>query len=173
MSDSNLLQQLRGLGRDVDQVKTIERPGGVTGFDTFYASGSWTPTLKGTTIAGTFTYTNQNGTYTRIGNLVVALGRVSISAITVAPTGNLRIAGLPITPDTLSAGKAGTTHINDWNGVTFTAGYTYMGGWVVNATTEIALTESGSNVADIFLPAANLILVGGNSEFNFTATYRV
>ena len=161
------------VARSVEQSRVVERPGGVTGFDTFFAIGTWTPSLKGTTIAGTFTYTNQQGHYTRIGDLVSAFGRVTISAIAVAPTGNLRIAGLPITPTTLSEGKAGTTHVNDWNGITFGAGYTYMGGWVVNATAEIALTESGSNIADIFLPAAGLVLVGGTSELNFTATYRV
>lgn len=135
--------------------------------------GTWTPSVKGTTIAGTFTYTNQSGHYTRLGNLVFAFGTVSISAIAVAPTGNLRIAGLPFTPDTLGEGKAGTTHINDWNGLTLGAGYTSIGGWVVNATTEIAITESGSNIQDAFLPAAGLVLVGGNAEITFTATYKV
>ncbi len=57
------------------------------------ATGSFTPTVAGMTIAGTGTYTTQLGKYTKIGNVVTFKVFVWITAHT--GTGNLIIAGLP------------------------------------------------------------------------------
>ena len=59
-------------------------------------SGTWTPAFAGTTIAGSFTYAAQLGRYTRVGNQVIIHAYVQISAIGVAPTGNMQITGIPI-----------------------------------------------------------------------------
>lgn len=61
----------------------------------WYEEGSWTPTVVGSTTAGTGTYTYQYGRYTRVGNRVDIQGAVRITAHTGA--GNMRIAGLPFT----------------------------------------------------------------------------
>ncbi len=136
--------------------------------------GAWTPSLVGTTIAGTFTYALQGGTWTRLGNRVLILGRINITAIAVAPTGNLTITGLPITSAaTSAAGIAGVVDVNDFTGITYTAGYNKVGGRINVATSVIALTETGSGVGAILLPAAALALVGGVAEFVFTAHYQV
>jgi len=58
--------------------------------------GSWTPTLSGSSTAGTFTYTTQNGSYVRAGNLVVINFAISWSAIGTA-AGNIVVNGLPFT----------------------------------------------------------------------------
>jgi hypothetical protein len=60
-----------------------------------YEEGSWTPTVIGTTVAGTATYTTQTGVYTKIGQLVSVAFRVDYSGGT--GSGNLRISGLPFT----------------------------------------------------------------------------
>jgi hypothetical protein len=65
-----------------------------------YEQGTWTPTVVGTTTAGTATYSQQNGQYTKIGNMVTATAYVEWSAHT--GTGNMTLGGLPFT--TLSAG---------------------------------------------------------------------
>lgn len=62
-----------------------------------YYTGTWTPAFIGTTIAGTFTYTTRIGRYRRIDDMVWIVGRVRISAISVNPTGNIQISGLPYT----------------------------------------------------------------------------
>jgi len=62
-----------------------------------YETGTWTPTIQGTTTNGTATYTNQQGTYTRIGDLCFVTLWLNWSGGT--GTGNLRIAGLPFTVD--------------------------------------------------------------------------
>ena len=61
----------------------------------FTETGTWTPVFAGSGTAGSFTYTAQVGHYTKIGNVVVAQFRVTISAISVAAVGYLYIQGLP------------------------------------------------------------------------------
>lgn len=61
----------------------------------YYQEGSFTPTIVGTTTAGTGTYTVQLGRYTRIGNRVLFSAYITWTAHT--GTGNMRISGLPFT----------------------------------------------------------------------------
>jgi len=61
-----------------------------------YETGAWTPVLSGYTGVG---YTNQNGYYTKVGRLVVAHFRISISSIGTF-NNNARITGLPFRADT-------------------------------------------------------------------------
>ena len=65
------------------------------------ASGSWTPTLTGGTAAGSTTYTTQAGTYSLLGNILIATFNIVITGAT--GTGDARIGNLPFTI------KAGTT----------------------------------------------------------------
>jgi hypothetical protein len=58
-----------------------------------YEEGTFTPTIIGTTTAGTGTYVSQVGNYTKIGRSVTVYGRVRISAHT--GTGNMLIGNLP------------------------------------------------------------------------------
>lgn len=60
-----------------------------------YEEGSWTPTIVGSSSAGTGTYTTQAGRYTKIGNLVFISGTIIWTAHT--GTGNILIGGLPFT----------------------------------------------------------------------------
>jgi hypothetical protein len=63
--------------------------------DTFagYKDGTFTPTIEGSTGAGTGTYTKQQGWYTRIGKLVFIAVDIGWSAHD--GTGNIVLAGLP------------------------------------------------------------------------------
>lgn len=61
-----------------------------------YEEGTWTPTLVGSTSAGTATFVSgPTGTYTKIGNQVTCYFSWNISAHT--GTGALRVNGLPFT----------------------------------------------------------------------------
>ncbi len=82
----------RDLARRLEQTQVKEVPGGITGFDTFYASGTYTPTYLGNTTAGVTTYTTQQGAWVRVGALIVVTGTVIWSAAT--GTG-LAVVGLP------------------------------------------------------------------------------
>lgn len=60
-----------------------------------YAEGTFTPTLIGGSVAGSTTYVDQEGYYTKIGNTVFIYARANISAAT--GSGNLTIGALPFT----------------------------------------------------------------------------
>jgi hypothetical protein len=62
-----------------------------------YEEGTFTPTIIGGTTAGTATYTQQTGQYTKIGNRVLISIRVGYNSGT--GTGALNIGGLPFTTD--------------------------------------------------------------------------
>jgi len=89
---SDLRKQVQ-IARSVEQSRVVERPG-ATGFDTFYASGSWVPTYAGSTTAGVTTYTSQFGTWWRIGSLIFYTVYVNWTAAT--GTGRARVS-LPFT----------------------------------------------------------------------------
>ena len=61
-----------------------------------YEEGTWTPTLVGQSTAGSPTYTDQTGTYTKIGNRVICHVRVDWTALG-GLLGNVEIHGLPFT----------------------------------------------------------------------------
>jgi hypothetical protein len=67
-----------------------------------YEEGTWTPTVIGTTTAGTVTYAVRNARYTKIGRTVFVETLLNWSAGT--GTGNLRVGDLPFT-----SGSAVTT----------------------------------------------------------------
>jgi hypothetical protein len=58
-------------------------------------SGTFTPSLKGDTTAGEFTYYNQYGQYTKIGNIIIVRIRIAIEEIRTPAAGNLMLVGLP------------------------------------------------------------------------------
>jgi hypothetical protein len=60
-----------------------------------YEEGTWTPTVIGSTTAGTGTYTDRSGYYTKIGNRITINGSCGISAHT--GTGNITLGVLPFT----------------------------------------------------------------------------
>src|SRR5687768_14704363 len=156
MSD---LYSTRNIGRTLEQTRVVERPGGVTGFTTFFETSSFTPTLFGSGTAGTFTYdaANTEARYTRVGNIVFVQGRVIITATSVAPTGNVSIGGLPLTSAaaTDSGNIAGVFH-TVWSGINLPAGYTYVAGVVVGSVTSAFLYEAGDNVARVIVQGGEM-----------------
>lgn len=172
MSDRNfedVLRRLRALEQWRDRNK-VEVP--------TYATGTWTPALSGDGAApGAFTYNAgaTGGTYTREGNIVIFRGRVYITAITGAPTAgsNMRIS-LPTlyTVATDSTAIAGNANISQ-TGITFTAGYHQVTGYVLSASPYVYLSQSGSGVVRANILAANVGLVGGAIDFIFAGSYQV
>ena len=62
-----------------------------------YEEGTWTPELSSDGTPPTIAYTEQQGTYTKIGNLVFLKARIR-GVLSVAGTGTPRITGLPAFP---------------------------------------------------------------------------
>jgi len=74
--------------------------------------GTWTPILRGSTTAGTFTYTAQSGSYRRVGKKVTVWARIQITGRTGAPAGQIQIAGLPFS----GLGNQGLCNLGAWDG---------------------------------------------------------
>lgn len=160
----------RDIARRLEQTQVIERPGGTSGQTTFYATGTFTPTLVGSTIAGTFTYTLQSGNYTRNGRIVFVTAHISISAITVAPTGNLQLGGLPFTSGTPDPG---TLNLSDYTGFTLGAGYSQLGARMNASAKTALLIKSGSAIQALVLAGGALALIGGSAEIVYSGTYQI
>jgi hypothetical protein len=70
---------------------------------TYYCEGSWTPTVIGSSSNPTVSYSNRQGTFTRIGNLVTAFFDLQMSSIS-GGSGNAYVSGLPFTVNSNMAG---------------------------------------------------------------------
>ena len=128
--------------------------------------GSWTPVLKGSTIAGTFTYSVQVGRYYKFGKLIFAMGRIDITAIGTSPTGQFRVGGLPFTA--LNASAIGTVNVGYLNQFNLATAGAFLQGLPLNNSTDIIFYENADNVT------ANLASATGiNATFAiiFTAIY--
>ena len=131
-----------------------------------YTAGAWVPTFAGTGTAGTFTYTAQSGRYVRIGNLVWITGYLAISAIAVAPTGNLTVTGLPWASRT-SVSQLAPLALGQYK-LDLTAGK-LPGAYIGATSAVITLVETQDATAVAFLPAGALqadsnMIVGGCYE---------
>ena len=68
-----------------------------------YTTGTWTPTLYGKTTAGSTTITSNSCTYVKVGHMVIVNVKFSFEVVT-APTGQVRVGGLPYTSNRESYG---------------------------------------------------------------------
>lgn len=116
--------------------------------------GTFTPTLIGSTTAGVQTYTGQYGYYTKIGKVVSFTLLVGISA-KGAMAGNIVIGGLPYAQRNLT-NSLGNVSMQTFDGVTLDAGRTQLSARINAGSSSATLFESGSNVASLAVPVANL-----------------
>lgn len=145
----------------IEHLERIEKP--------FYVTGTWTPTFIGSTGAGTYTYTAQVGYYTRVGRMVFVFGHIAISAITGAPTGVMRISGLPLTSANI-ANLSGIVQVNASN-FNYSAGALDLIGYIPPNTTYIQLAETFDNIAAVDAPAGNF--TNANVALTFAGQYQV
>lgn len=131
-----------------------------------YDEGTFTPTFVGTGTAGTFTYEAQLGRYTRVGDRVSYSLILQISAISVSPTGDLTIMGMPFTP----AGGVHASTIGWQSGLTNTATYTQFGFYGESGDSHLYVTEFKSGAAGAFAPATAL---GSSVKLIISGTYEV
>lgn len=120
-------------------------------------TGIWTPVLRGHTTAGTNTYSEQVGTYVKIGKLIAITFGVALSAKDVAMAGVLRITGLPfvINPSVHVSGAIGSITKVDLN-----TGYTSVALVGIKNTANIEMYQIGDNIT-----AANIPTTAIGSDF--------
>jgi len=137
-----------------------------------YEEGTWTPSFTFLT-AGDFsaTYSQQVGTYTRIGNRVTVNCTIVSTAFTfTTASSSFRVLGLPFTSEGTSGnqshGALATT------GVTYTSGYTMVVSNIPPSTAFIAFTQSSTAAALGGLTVANFVS-GTNVTIRTSITYQV
>jgi hypothetical protein len=122
-----------------------------------YEEGTFTPTIIGGTTAGTATYTQQTGQYTKIGNRVLISIRIGYNSGT--GTGALNIGGLPFTTD-----SAGTPLSNYSDGISMTALHVMQ--LILGASSTLinvnSVATGGGSDANVAYDAAGFIAVSGN-----------
>jgi hypothetical protein len=124
-----------------------------------YEEGTWTPTIIGSSTAGTATYVNATGTYTKVGRLVTISFLVVWNSGT--GTGNLTIGGLPFT--TLNSDSMGALTIGYINLVVLTAG-NYMTARPNYPATNIILDQyptGGGTTNPVAYDASGTINIAG------------
>lgn len=125
-----------------------------------YEEGTFTPTIEGTTTAGTGTYSSQTGRYTKVGNRVFVHALLNWTAHT--GTGDIRIAGLPFT--SISGAGIPACPITVYVNGGLTAGPTVQG-IVDNGATTITLTQyDGSAVTAIAMDTEAVLRFSGFYE---------
>ena len=125
------------------------------------SEGTFTPTIIGTSAAGTAGYSNQEGYYKKQGDLVYV--QVYLNYNSGTGTGNLRIAGLPFTSDASSASGFGNLTVGYISNIALTAG-NWLTAYVASSSTQIALAQNptgGGAAANVPYDAAGEILLSG------------
>jgi hypothetical protein len=127
-----------------------------------FAGGTFSPTFQGSTIAGTFTYTAQRGVWRQVGDAVFVMAQAAISAITVAPTGNMRIAGLPFAVATAVAGNGFGFSIDLLSNVDYPAGALELTAIASAGNSFVDLFYTRDNLATLSYPAASFTNAAAN-----------
>lgn len=167
MSEIDIWRAIHALEEAVGNVKTP---------DVLYrATGTWPLALQGSTIAGVFVYgATTAGTYTRLGNTVFIRGRIAITTVTTAPTGNLRITGLPFTAATTTNGTPGAAQFTYWSLCNLGGGAkVYLAGLISSGQTRIDLVVSDSAGGAAVALTGAVAGVAPNTDLIFTGQYEV
>lgn len=115
IADGNLI--IGTAGKGIDFSVNSQAAGMTSEVLNDYEEGTWTPSVEGSTTAGTVAYSVQVGTYTKIGNRVLFNAQVQLNG-SHSGTGNILIKGLPFACNG-TYGSALSQYVNSLNsGVT-------------------------------------------------------
>lgn len=105
-----------------------------------FEEGTWTPTLRGATVAGSQTYGDRIGYYTRRGAFVDFLAQIEVTTLDGATSGNLEITGLPFAVVNNAEFENPVT-IHPANSVTLSINSTQIAGKIGNNSSIIQIIE--------------------------------
>lgn len=160
--DGNLV--IGTAGKGIDFSADSNNPGATSELLDDYEEGAFSPTVIGTTVAGTVTYTTREGFYTKIGNVVYY--SIFLNWTGGTGSGNLRVAGLPFTPK--SQVNFMQAAVQPGSGLTVAANK-IAAAQVVPATTEMRIVEQPVATGSVTLCAYDGEASLGITGFYFTA----
>lgn len=146
-----LANDISGFGSGVAAALAIAT-NGAGGFPTYTAT-TWTPTVTTSGTVGTPAYSAQVGTYEVIGRQVTVRVTVALSGWTGSPTGNVSIAGLPLTSANVSNDN-GVCHFGSYVVNGLTASNVLVG--VVQPNTSTILLQQIGNTTSANVSAAQI-----------------
>lgn len=123
-----------------------------------YEEGTFTPTVKGSTGAGTGTYTTQTGHYTKVGNVVYF--KLTLVWTNSSGTGDLNFGGLPVNSAN-DANRPVVTIVS--SGVALSASNTLAARKITNNADIEALQEpvGGGSLTTVPLDTAGTVFITG------------
>lgn len=127
-----------------------------------YEEGTWTPTVV--VASGTVSYTRQQGSYTKVGNVVHVWGNV-VFTNSVSGTGLTNVAGLPFTVTGYSSWYPGPAISNAYF-INLGTGGTVLGGYWYNNDTTFKLHSYGNNTDQL-----SPLTTGVSMEIRFEGMY--
>jgi hypothetical protein len=134
-----------------------------------YEEGNWTPTLVPDTAFTSITYeAARKGRYTKIGNVVIAEGRIRTTAIS-GGSGGVRIGGLPF----LTANDTYNGSCAIANAGSFADDFPMSISPVQNAQLAIIWYRTASNSADLVLQVSDLGTGANANNMRFTLVYNI
>lgn len=124
-----------------------------------YEDGTFLPTVAGSSAAGTATYTQQDGFYQKINDIVYYSFRIAWSAGT--GTGSLRIGNLPFTSSSTNFSTVGSVAAGD--GLTIAASVDQVSVQIISNSTQLAVNTwtYGTNFGDVVYDAEAIIFGSG------------
>lgn len=133
----------------------------------FGVNGSFTPTLVGTGGGTAHTYVIQSGLYIKVGKRVDFSVNLALSAKDATMTGPVSIAGLPFANSAGGQLSFSSVLIAYMSGLSLTANYYQVSGYITTSDTKIQLLEHGNNLQQ-GVPPAN---VGAAMQVLFSGFY--
>lgn len=125
-----------------------------------YEEGIWTPSVSfATPGTSSFTYSTQNGTYTKIGNLIYVRMDINFTPTIGTGSGNVLFGTAPFSPANTAAPTGIVSFLNQQ--FTWPAGTTSLA-FVFGSATQFALLGNGSAISGTLFTTATLS--GGNSH---------
>jgi len=130
-----------------------------------YEEGTWTPTVQGTTTAGTSTYTStREASYVKIGRQVTVTCNLVLTAFSGA-AGSAVVTGLPFAA---ASGFGVATGAFECDNVSFSSGYTTAYVTVFGGQSQVSYRQHGSSVTEAPI---NVTQVPAGNWQRFSITY--
>ena len=134
-----------------------------------YEEGTFTPYFFGTTTAGVFVYSEQNGYYTKIGRAVHFLIELTATSTTTSPAGNIKLGGLPFTSGAFNGGTASIGYAANFGDTNHPAGANVQ----ANTTQILFRIRQTADARDDILSAVAAASIGGSPQIKMSGVYFV
>ena len=133
-----------------------------------YEEGTWNPTIRGSSSAGSYTTTTNYGKYIKVGNIVHISAYIGNITQSSAGSGYLQITGTPFQKPA-NQYFAGTVWVNHFNVASTAITFVLEPITFANSTSTFYVHVGHDNTTASNLSLSEL--VGGNSDLALSATY--